>query len=185
MRLFTLAPVALGAVLLLAACAGKSSNSTDNSAATTASAASPQASASAASTGAMNEATPGAMNAAGPTATAAGASSAAPQGPSNVPIYPGAVTQGSASYNGGAGSSGGSVQTAVMTTTDSFDKVYAFYQKNLPTAMEMMHTSTPPTPGAAFVVADPNDKGHATTVVIATGTDGKVTISIQTAQSNR
>jgi hypothetical protein len=105
--------------------------------------------------------------------------------PSGVPIYPGAVSQGSASADGGANADGGSVQTAVMTTSDSFDKVYAFYQKNLPAAMEMMHTSTPPTPGAAFLVADPNDKGHSTTVVIATGTDGKVTISIQTAQSSR
>ena len=73
----------------------------------------------------------------------------------------------------------------VLTTSDPFDKVYAFYQKSLPGAMEMMHTSTPPTPGAAFVVTDPNNKEHSTTVVISTATDGKVTISIQTSQSNQ
>ena len=162
MRFLGMASALVATLALFTACAGKSSdnNSTDNSA------------------------QPGASSSAMPAESAAPAGSPA-AAPSGVPIYPGAVTQGSASYNGGANANGGSVQTAVMTTNDSFDKVYAFYQKNLPAAMEMMHTSTPPTPGAAFVVADPNNKGHTTTVVIATGADGKVTISIQTAQGSQ
>jgi hypothetical protein len=106
-------------------------------------------------------------------------------GDTGVPVYPGAASQASASYSGGNGANGSSVKAAVYTTTDSFDKVYAFYQKSLPNAMEMMHTSTPPTPGAAFVVTDPNNKGHATTVVVSTGSDGKVTISIQATQSSQ
>jgi hypothetical protein len=167
----------IGCILATAACTGKSSSSTteqSNAMATaTAAAGSPAASMSAEATTAAS-AEPGAAG------TPAGATNEAPAG---VPIYPGAVSQGSASFNGGSGANAGSMKTMSLTTTDSFDKVYAFYQKSLPGAMEMMHTSTPPTPGAAFVVTDPNTKVN-TTVVIAQGTDGKVNIAIETSQSN-
>jgi hypothetical protein len=176
MYLRSLVFVLLSVTLATAACSSKSaSNSSDQSnaaatpAATTVASAEPGSSESPSSEPAM-AGTPAAETNAG-----------AP----GVPVYPGAASQASASYSGGSGANSASVKAAVYTTTDSFDKVYAFYQKSLPGAMEMMHTSTPPTPGAAFVVADPNNKGHATTVVVSTGTDGKVTISIQASQSNQ
>jgi hypothetical protein len=163
--------VLLSVTLATAACSSKSaSNSSDQSNAAATSAATTAASAEPGSAEPAAAGTPAADTNAGGTA---------------VPVYPGAASQASASYSGGSGSNASSVKAAVYTTSDSFDKVYAFYQKSLPGAMEMMHTSTPPTPGAAFVVADPNNKGHATTVVVSTGTDGKVTISIQASQSNQ
>ncbi len=166
MYLRSLVFVLLSVTLATAACSSKSaSNSSDQTNAAATSAATATASAEPAGTG-----SPAADTNAGGT---------------GVPVYPGAASQASASYSGGNGANGSSVKAAVYTTTDSFDKVYAFYQKSLPNAMEMMHTSTPPTPGAAFVVTDPNNKGHATTVVVSTGSDGKVTISIQATQSNQ
>jgi hypothetical protein len=176
MYLRSLVFVLLGLTLATAACSNKSaSNSSDQSNATATSAATAAASAE-----------PAASDAGSAQGAAAGTPAADTNaGAVGVPVYPGAASQASASYSGGNGANGSSVKAAVYTTTDSFDKVYAFYQKSLPGAMEMMHTSAPPTPGAAFVVADPNNKGHATTVVVSTGTDGKVTISIQSSQSNQ
>jgi hypothetical protein len=176
MYLRSLVFVLLSVTLATSGCSSKSdSNSTDQSNA----AATPAATAAASVEPESSESPSAEPAAAGTPAADANA------GGTGVPIYPGAASQAAASYNGGSGSSAASVKAAVYTTTDSFDKVYAFYQKSLPGAMEMMQTSTPPTPGAAFVVADPNNKGHATTVVVSTGTDGKVTISIQASQSNQ
>jgi hypothetical protein len=176
MYLRSLVFVLLSVTLATAACSSKSaSNSSDQSNA---------AATSAATTAASAE--PGSSESPSSEPAMAGTPAAdTNEGGTGVPVYPGAASQASASYSGGSGSNASSVKAAVYTTTDSFDKVYAFYQKSLPGAMEMMHTSTPPTPGAAFVVADPNNKGHATTVVVSTGTDGKVTISIQASQSNQ
>jgi hypothetical protein len=175
MSLRSLVFVLLSVTLAAAGCSGKSdSNSSDQSNV----AATPGATTAA-------SAEPGSSESPSAQATAAASAADTNAGSAGVPVYPGAASQAAASYSGGSGSNTSSVKAAVYTTTDSFDKVYAFYQKSLPGAMEMMHTSTPPTPGAAFVVADPNNKGHATTVVVSTGTDGKVTISIQASQTNQ
>jgi hypothetical protein len=175
MYLRSLVFVLLSVTLATAACSSKSaSNSSDQSNAGATPAATDSASAQ-----------PESSESPSAEATAAGTPAAdANAGDTGVPVYPGAASQAAASYSGG-GSNAPSVKAAVYTTTDSFDKVYAFYQKSLPNAMEMMHTSTPPTPGAAFVVTDPNNKGHATTVVVSTGSDGKGTISIQASQNNQ
>ncbi len=176
MYLRSLVFVLLSVTLATAACSSKSaSNSSDqtNAGATSAPTESPS-----------GQAESSESPSAGPAAAGTPAADTN-TGDTGVPVYPGATSQASASYSGGNGASGSSVKAAVYTTTDSFDKVYAFYQKSLPNATEMMHTSTPPTPGAAFIVTDPNNKGHATTVVVGTGSDGKVTITIQATQNSQ
>jgi hypothetical protein len=110
-----------------------------------------------------NAAATTAAGAAAPAASAAASTAAAPA--DQIPSYPGAVT----AY---AGSSQGSSGT-VMTTDDSFDKVYAWYQQNLPAGSEKAHV-TAPVQSAVFSIGPDNDR----TSVSITASAGKTTITI-------
>ena len=96
----------------------------------------------------------------------ASASSAA----GSIPSYPGATTQASGSSSGAMGSAAGTV----MTTDDSFDKVYAWYQQNMPAGSEKSHV-TAPVESAVFTVGEP---GQEQTSVTLTTQGGKTMISI-------
>ena len=86
------------------------------------------------------------------------------------PMYPGATTMASGSSgNMGAGSASGKV----LTTADSFDKVYGWYQKNMPAGSEKAHTTTP-VESAVFTVGDPNNQKSVTITV----SGGKTMITI-------
>lgn len=100
------------------------------------------------------------------TAPEASASSAA----GTIPTYPGAVTQASGSSNNMMGSAAGSV----MSTDDSFDKVYAWYQQNMPAGSEKSHV-TAPVESAVFTVGEP---GSGQTSVTITTSGGKTMITV-------
>jgi hypothetical protein len=99
------------------------------------------------------------------------ASAAATTAAGDVPSYPGATTQ-------AAGSSStnmmGSAAGKVMSTTDSFDKVYSWYQKNMPAGSEKSHV-TAPVESAVFMMGEP---GSGQTSVTITTQGGKTMISI-------
>src|SRR5579871_4025121 len=102
--------------------------------------------------------------------TAPGASPAASSAAGTIPSYPGAVTQASGSSSGAMGSAAGTV----MTTDDSFDKVYQWYQQNMPTGSEKSHV-TAPVQSAVFTVGSP---GQEQTSVTLTTQGAKTMISI-------
>jgi ABC-type Fe3+-hydroxamate transport system substrate-binding protein len=142
--------------LAIVGCNSKSSSSTDESNATATSAAAttaPEASGGEATTA------PEASNAAATTAPG-----------TDVPAYPGAVTQASGTSSNMNASAAGTV----MSTGDAFDKVYKWYQQNLPAGSEKSHV-TSPVEGAVFTIGDPG-KGQ-TSVTLSTS-DGKTMITI-------
>lgn len=71
---------------------------------------------------------------------------------------------------GGAKSAAGKV----MTTADSFDKVYAWYQKNMPAGSEKAHT-TAPVQSAVFMLGEAGKDQQSVTISVA---GGKTTITI-------
>jgi hypothetical protein len=77
-----------------------------------------------------------------------------------LPIYPGAV----AAENGGYSASGkeGTSQMAVLTTTDSFDKVYDWYKARMPAGSEQMKVSSGSGSVATFVIGKQGDKEQKT-----------------------
>jgi hypothetical protein len=136
----------LVAALAITACASKSSSNDQSQSSADATAA-----ASAAATTDNGGATTD--NSAATTAPAGGA-----------PAYPGAVTQASGSNT----SMGQSAAGTVMTTDDSFDKVYAWYQKNMPAGSEKSHV-TSPVETAVFTVGDPGKDQTSVTISVTGG----------------
>jgi hypothetical protein len=137
MRFLKMSLVLVAATLVVTACASKSS-SNDQSQST--------------------EATTAASSAS--TTTDNTAASTAPAG--EAPAYPGATTQASGSNT----SMGQSAAGTVMTTDDSFDKVYAWYQKNMPSGSEKSHT-TAPVESAVFMVGDPGSGQTSVTITVS------------------
>lgn len=62
----------------------------------------------------------------------------------------------------------------VMTTTDSFDKVYEWYQKNMPAGSEKAHTTTP-VQSAVFMMGEAGKDQKSVTITVSSG---KTMISI-------
>jgi len=100
------------------------------------------------------------------TTSAAATTAAAGEAPS----YPGAVTQAS----GSSSNMGSSAAGQVLTTDDSFDKVYTWYQQNMPAGSEKSHV-TSPIRSAVFTIGDP---GKGQTSVTLTTSGGKTMITI-------
>jgi hypothetical protein len=88
-----------------------------------------------------------------------------------IPNYPGAATQASGSSNNMGQSASGSV----MTTDDSFDKVYAWYQQNTPAGSEKSHT-TSPIQTAVFMIGDPS-RGQKSVTITTQGDKTMITIA--------
>ncbi len=154
MRYLSLTLAFVAATFAITACAGKSSSSASdqtNAAATTSSDNSSDTSASTA-----------------PSAEASAAASPATGG--DVPTYPGATTQAS----GSSSNMGSSAAGTVMSTDDSFDKVYQWYQQNMPAGSEKSHV-TAPVEGAVFTVGQP---GQGQTSVTLSTSGGKTMITI-------
>ena len=125
MRYLSLSLV-IAALFTMTACQGKSSdNSSDQSSAT--------------------------ATAAATDSSGAAAAPSASSDTGGIPSYPGATTQAAGSSN----SMGKSASGSVMTTDNSFDKVYAWYQKNMPAGSEKSHT-TAPMQMAVFTLGDPS-----------------------------
>lgn len=103
-------------------------------------------------------------------AAATGAEAAATTAASGeVPSYPGAVMQAS----GSSSNMGQSAAGSVMSTDDSFDKVYAWYQQHMPAGSEKSHI-TSPVQTAVFMIGDP---GQAQTSVTISVQGGKTMIT--------
>jgi hypothetical protein len=144
MRFLKMSLVLVAATLAITACASKSS-SNDQS----------QSSA---------EATTAASSAATTTDNTAASAAASPAAAGEAPAYPGATTQAS----GSSSNMGQSAAGTVMTTDDSFDKVYAWYQKNMPAGSEKSHM-TAPVQSAVFMVGDPGSGQTSVTITVSNG----------------
>ncbi|HET6276282.1 MAG TPA: hypothetical protein VFE16_10175 [Candidatus Cybelea sp.] len=153
MRYVTLSLV-IAALLTSTACAGKSSSNSSDQSSTSSDQSNAMATATAAATDAATEAP----------STA----------PGDVPAYPGAVTEASGSGSNMSASGSGTV----MSTDDSFDKVYAWYQQHLPAGAEKTHTTSPP--AAVFTIGDPSSGLKS---VSLTTSDGKTRITIGTVKT--
>jgi hypothetical protein len=152
MRLLSTSLVAILAAIAITACSGGSSSSS----ASDQSASSSTASDNGGSSSTATEATTGSdQTAAGNAATA------------DIPSYPGATTEAAGSSMGsmtGAKSAAGKV----MSTSDSFDKVYAWYQKNMPAGSEKAHTTTP-VQSAVFMIGEAGKDQKSVTISVAGG----------------
>jgi len=147
MRIFAISLIL--AALALPACSSKTSSSdssSDQSASSSASAAPSTA-----------------ESAAEPSASAAGAMGSIPQ-------YPGATTQ----YSGSSSNMGSSAAGTVMTTDDSFDKVYSWYQGHMPAGSEKTHT-TAPVQSAVFTIGETSQDQTSVTI---TASGGKTMITV-------
>ncbi len=140
MRFLTTALAISAIALAFTACTGKSSSDTDQSNA---------AATSAAATSAAAEASPCEASA------SSGAASSAMTKTDEIPAYPGATTQAAGSSEGMGGTTAAAGK--VMTTTDSFATVYAWYQKNMPAGSEKAHV-TSPVESAVFTLGDPSTR---------------------------
>jgi len=149
MRLLTIS-LAIAVAIALPACTGKSSSNTSSTSTDT----------NAAATSA---------------APADNGTAAQPASGGDIPSYPGATTQAS-----GSGSNMGTTASGtVMTTDDSFDKVYGWYQKNMPAGSEKSHM-TSPVQSAVFIIGDPSSGQKSVTIT----TQGpKTMISIANVKS--
>jgi hypothetical protein len=158
MRFSTYALIVAMTVVLGTGCSGKNSN---NQNANSTDATSTAASDSAASPAPEISATAG-------DGTASGSSDAA----GDIPTYPGATVQAS----GTSSMAGGGQQATgkVLSTGDSFDDVYHWYQKNLPAGSEKVHV-TAPVETASFILSA---TGKNQTSVTITTNSGKTVISI-------
>ena len=148
MRYFTTSLVALAMALAITGCSGNKSASSDSSSDQS------SASTSSASTG----------------TTSSDSSSSAGKSVSDIPAYPGAVTD----AQGSSSNMGRDAAGKVMSTNDSFDKVYSWYQQKMPSGSEKSHTDAP-VQSAVFMIGDAST---GQTSVTLTSQSGKTMISI-------
>ena len=98
------------------------------------------------------------------------ASDSASQAVGEIPEYPGADTQAS-----GSGSNMGTDAAGkVMSTSDSFDKVYGWYQQKLPSGSERSHVDAP-VQSAVFTIGEASS-GQSSVTLTTQG--GKTMITI-------
>lgn len=91
-------------------------------------------------------------------------STSAGQAVSEIPAYPGAETQAS-----GSGSNiGTSAAGKVMSTSDSFDKVYAWYRQKMPAGSEKSHVDSP-VQTAVFTIGETSAGQSSVTLTIQGG----------------
>jgi hypothetical protein len=147
MRFLTTSMMALVVAVAITGCSG-SSNSADNSATSAA------ADNSATSTAADNSA-----------AQTATDSASAAKATGDIPSYPGAKTE-AAGSNSMSGS--GMAAGKVLSTADAFDKVYAWYQKNMPAGSEKSHMDAP-VKSAVFMTGEAGKDQQSVTIATANG----------------
>jgi hypothetical protein len=83
------------------------------------------------------------------TTSSASSSTSAGAAVDQIPTYPGAVTQAA----GSSSNMGSDAAGKVMSTSDSFDKVYGWYQQKMPAGSEKSHV-TSPIQTAVFTIGD-------------------------------
>jgi hypothetical protein len=97
-----------------------------------------------------------------------------------MPIYPGADASDNAGWSGQSKEGAGAM--AVMKTKDPFDKVYAWYQHQLPAGAEQIHTTSGGSSMAVFKIGKDSDKeqksitissdSEGTSIMLVSGTKG-------------
>ena len=92
-----------------------------------------------------------------------------------IPLYPGANVASGSGFHVGQATRGGDV--ALLTSSDAFDKVLAWYEKNLPkSAVRQNVLTTPLASEATFTFVDAKDKLKR--AVVIAGTAHKTTITV-------
>jgi hypothetical protein len=159
------------AIALLTGCSGKNSND-QNAASSDASA-----TAAASAPGDQSVTSPAPEISATANAEASSNATAGSDAAGDLPSYPGASVQ----LAGTSADAGNGERTTgkVMSTSDSFDDVYHWYQKNLPAGSETVHL-TAPVQTAAFTIKGSGK--NETTVTISTA-QGKTVITIAKVSS--
>jgi hypothetical protein len=145
MRIFTTSIPALVVALALVGCGGGKSSTSDSS---------------------SGDQTASAAASAAPADQNSTASSAV----NGIPEYPGATMQAA----GNSSSMGTDAAGKVMSTSDSFDKVYGWYQQKLPAGSERSHVTTP-IESAVFTIGEVSS---GQTSVTLTTQGGKTMITI-------
>ncbi|HLX26482.1 MAG TPA: hypothetical protein VKR05_05770 [Candidatus Cybelea sp.] len=103
-------------------------------------------------------------------ASSSTASTSAGKAVNEIPEYPGAVTQAA-----GSGSNMGTDAAGkVMSTADSFDKVYGWYQQKMPSGSERSHIDAP-VQSAVFMIGEASS-GQSSVTLTTQG--GKTMITI-------
>lgn len=92
---------------------------------------------------------------------------------SDVPVYPGAII---VAAGPPVHTPVSNTQGKIMSTKDSFDKVFAWYKSKLPPGSDKARTKNLEIDAATFIVGDPNK--NATTISLSSNGTGKVTIGI-------
>jgi hypothetical protein len=116
-------------------------------------------------------------NASGTAIIGKGAVNAAALG---LPLYPGAIasdTGGMAVHN-----TSGTSNVVSLTTTDSFDKVYAWYKLRMPNGTEQTHMMAAGGSVASFAEGKLGDKDQKSVVITESG--GKTTILLTHTQNS-
>ncbi len=155
MRFLTTSMMALVVAVAITGCSG-SSNSADNSATSAAADNSATSSASSDNSAASSD------NSAASTASD---QSSAAKATGEIPSYPGAKTE-AAGSNAMSGS--GMAAGKVLSTTDAFDTVYGWYQKNMPAGSEKSHMDTP-IKSAVFMTGEAGKDQQSVTITTANG----------------
>lgn len=107
-----------------------------------------------------------------PDSNAAATTAAAPAAAGgSIPSYPGATTQAS----GSSSNMGQTASGTVMMTTDSFDKVYGWYQQHMPAGSEKSHV-TAPVQSAVFMIGDPSS-GQKSVTITTQGNQTMITVA--------
>lgn len=171
MRFVTTSLAIAVAAMMLTACTGKSSSDQSDQSAAQATAATDSMASPGASDNGMASAEPSAE------ASSTAAASSAMAGANDVPAYPGATTQAAGTSNmGGTGAAAGKV----MSTSDSFDTVYKWYQQHLPAGSEKTHV-TAPVESAVFTLGSGTNQTSVTISTVA----GKTMITIGSVKTTQ
>jgi hypothetical protein len=91
-----------------------------------------------------------------------------------LPVYPGANAGDNVGYSGSSAQGSGAM--AVLTTTDSFDKVYEWYKSQMPAGSEKMHMTADTGSTAMFQIGKDTDKEQKTVTI--SGEKDKTTIML-------
>lgn len=97
-----------------------------------------------------------------------------------LPVYPGATTAEGGSVSGSTQEGTGALIT--LKTTDSFDKVYAYYKAHMPADSQTMESTSGGSSVASFVEGKSSDKVQKS-VTITSSSDG-TQIMLTTATKN-
>lgn len=92
-----------------------------------------------------------------------------------LPVYPNATASDTAGY--AAETKEGSGRVVVMATTDSFDKVYAWYRSQMPAGSEQMHMTSGNGDVATFAEGKQGDKTQKAVQISSAGDKTSIVLS--------